>query len=234
MEGPIPSVAIASREFGEKASAKRHFPNSGKLSLMQEESHRDLTQTTLRILTIAILAAASFWIARPFVPATIWATMIVIATWPAMIRLQALFGGKRGWAVAAMTLALLLVFVIPASLAALTVIQNSGSAMEWIQSVRTEPLPPPPSWLESVPMVGDKLAGSWREATKGGPESLLARMAPYVGQMFNWFVATMGGLGMLIVQFLLTVLICAIFYSNGESVAGAVRRFGRRLGGERY
>jgi predicted PurR-regulated permease PerM len=185
------------------------------------------------VLSIATLAAASFWIARPFLPAAIWATMIVIATWPVMLRLQSILGGKRGLAVAAMTLALLLVFVVPASLAALTVFENSGTVMEWLHSVRTEPLPQPPSWLEGVPLVGDELAGTWREAIQGGPDSLVARIGPYLGQIFNWFVGTLGGLGMLVVQFLLTVLISAIIYANGESAARAVRRFGRRLGGAR-
>lgn len=200
---------------------------------MPEETPRDLTQTTLRVLSIGLLTAASFWIARPFLPATIWATMIVIATWPVMLRVQSILGGKRSLAVAAMTLTLLLVFVVPASLAAITVFQNSGIVMEWLHAFRTEPLPQPPSWMEGVPLVGEKVAGAWREAIQGGPDSLVARIAPYLGQIFNWFVGTLGGLGMLVVQFLLTVLISGIIYANGESAARAVKRFGRRMGGTR-
>ena len=50
---------------------------------------RDLAQMTLGILFIAGLIAASFWILRPFLPAIIWATMVVVATWPVMRALQA-------------------------------------------------------------------------------------------------------------------------------------------------
>ena len=47
------------------------------------------------------LIAASFWIMRPFIPALIWSTMIVVATWSPMVRTQealwgtALAGGSR-------------------------------------------------------------------------------------------------------------------------------------------
>jgi predicted PurR-regulated permease PerM len=198
---------------------------------MSDAPHRDLTQTTLRVLFISILIGTSFWIARPFLPAIIWATMIVIATWPVMIRLQKVMGGKRGRAVAAMSVALLLVFVVPFSLAAITVYENSGAAVEWLNSLRSQPLPQPPSWVEGVPMVGSKAAGAWREAAEGGPEGLVARVAPYVGQIFNWFVGTLGGLGVLIIQFLVTVLICAILYSRGEGVSRVIRLFGRRMAG---
>ena len=49
------------------------------------ENKRDLTRTTLAVLFIAALILASFWIIRPFLPAVIWAAMIVIATWPIML-----------------------------------------------------------------------------------------------------------------------------------------------------
>ena len=47
------------------------------------------------------LIAACFWIVRPFLGATIWATMIVVATWPSMLSLQARLGNRRAAAVAA-------------------------------------------------------------------------------------------------------------------------------------
>ena len=60
---------------------------------------RDLTRITLGVLFIGVLMAASFWILRPFLLALIWATMIVVATWPIMLRFQGWFAGKRWLAV---------------------------------------------------------------------------------------------------------------------------------------
>jgi predicted PurR-regulated permease PerM len=49
----------------------------------------------------------------------------------------------------------------------------------------------------------------------------------------SWFVGQAGGIGLMIAQFLLTVIIAAILYSGGETTADAVRRFARRLAGQR-
>jgi predicted PurR-regulated permease PerM len=49
----------------------------------------------------------------------------------------------------------------------------------------------------------------------------------------SWFIEAMGGLGSVLVQFLLTVAILAIMYARGESAAMTARRFGARLAGRR-
>ena len=55
---------------------------------------RDLTRTTLSVLFIGMLIAANYWILKSFLPSFVWAVMIVVATWPLMLRLQALAGGQ--------------------------------------------------------------------------------------------------------------------------------------------
>ena len=92
---------------------------------------RDLAQMTLGILFIAGLIAASFWILRPFLPAIIWATMVVVATWPVMRALQARLWGRRSLAVAVMTLMLLLVLIVPLSLAIATLVDNADRIVDW-------------------------------------------------------------------------------------------------------
>jgi predicted PurR-regulated permease PerM len=46
----------------------------------------------LGVLFIVTLIIASFWIIRPFLVPLIWAAMIVIATWPLMLRIEGAFG----------------------------------------------------------------------------------------------------------------------------------------------
>ena len=49
----------------------------------------------------------------------------------------------------------------------------------------------------------------------------------------KWILGQAGSLGGMLVQFLLIVILSAIMYSSGEGAARSVRRFGRRLAGER-
>ena len=60
------------------------------------QAHSELTRTTLAVLFVGGLIAASFWILWPFLPAIIWATTLVVATWPIMLHVQLRLWHKRG------------------------------------------------------------------------------------------------------------------------------------------
>ncbi len=192
----------------------------------------DISRILLSVLFIGVLIAACFWIMRPFLLALIWATTIVIATWPIMIRLQGWLGGRRPLAVAGMTFGLLAVFLVPFALTVLTIIDNADQIAGWVKGLATNPLPPPPDWVGNLPLVGSKLSKAWQEITAAGAGGVRARLAPYAGDIVRWFIDKAGTLGAMFVQFLLTVIIAAVLYSGGETAARGVRSFARRLAGE--
>ena len=66
-----------------------------------------------------------------------------------------------------------------------------------------------------IPVLGPKLETSWQH-TVAGPEGLSERLAPYARQVLRWFLSQAGSIGVIAIQFLLTVIIAAIFYSKGE------------------
>src|SRR5438552_16313587 len=99
------------------------------------QAQRELTRTLLGVIFLGALIVASFWILRPFLAALIWATMIVVATWPVMLWFQARLWKRRSLAVAVMTLILLLVFVVPLTLAIGTVVLNDNEIIARLQSI---------------------------------------------------------------------------------------------------
>ena len=105
-----------------------------------------LTRTTIAVLFIGILIAASFWVLKPFLSSLIWATMIVVSTWPLMLRVQGWLRGKRSLAVVAMTLTLLLVFVLPFSFAVGSIVNNADEISGWVKSLSKVTLQQPPQW----------------------------------------------------------------------------------------
>jgi len=193
----------------------------------------DLARTTLSVLFIGGLILGSLWILRPFLGATIWATMIVVASWPALLWLQARLWGRRWLATTLMTSVLLLVFVVPLSLAIVTIVVESDRIVGWFRALSGAQLPPPPAFIRELPLIGPKAVEAWEQAVVTGPEGLAARLAPYANDIVKWFVAEVGGVGFLIVQFLVTVILAALMYAGGETAAATVRRFGLRLAGER-
>src|SRR5450755_3235713 len=119
------------------------------------ENRPDLTRTTLAVLFIGGMLTTCFYILGPFLAAIVWAATLVIATFPLMLRVQRAIGGRRAIAVTAMTVMLLLVFVVPFWFAIGTIVRNAGTLGEWGRGLATFKVPPPPDWLEHLPMVGD-------------------------------------------------------------------------------
>ena len=195
------------------------------------DTSRDLTRVMLQVLFIAALIIGSFWILQPFLLASLWALTIVVATWPVMLFVQRRLWQRRGLAVAVMTLALLMVLLVPLALATIAIIQNADRLVGWARFLPAFSLPPPPAWIGRVPMVGAKLTAQWEQVSAVGPGGVSEYLAPYAKTLVGWFAAQVGSGGILLVQFLLTVIIAAIMYSGGESAAVGVRRFARRLGG---
>ena len=76
---------------------------------MEATRSPDVTRTLLQVIAILVMIAACGWILSPFLLAGAWATTIVVATWSLLLRVQAVCGGRRGPAVAVMSLGLLLV-----------------------------------------------------------------------------------------------------------------------------
>ena len=191
----------------------------------------DLTRIMLAVMAIGGLIAASFWVLRPFMLAVVWATMIVVASWPLFRRVEARLWGKRGLAVALMTVIMLAALVVPLTLAVVTLIDRSDEMLAWSKEVSTRSLPPPPAWVSGLPLVGRKLGGEWQKLSEGGAGAIHARLEPYTRDVARWLIVQAGTLGGLFLQLLLTVGACAILYAQGETAAAGVLAFARRLAG---
>lgn len=200
---------------------------------MQPPARPDLPRTVLLVLIIGVLIVGSAWTLLPFLSALIWATTIVVPTWPLLQGLQRRTGGRRSVATAAMTLVVLAVFVVPFGLAVSVLLQT---ATEWAALVRAaaqDGLPAPPAWLASIPLVGVRLAARWAELYAGGPEAVADALRPFVRSTASWAMSISGGFTLVAVHFVLTVILVAILYSNGEAATRGLIMFGRRLGGAR-
>ena len=72
---------------------------------MKSEASSDITRIVLLVLVISALLVGSAWTLLPFPDAMIWATTLAIATWPVLLRLEGLTGGRRPLAAAIMMIA---------------------------------------------------------------------------------------------------------------------------------
>lgn len=197
------------------------------------DSRVDLAQRTLGVLSIGGLIIATVWILYPFLGATIWATMVVVATWPLLLRAQARLWNRRSLAVLAMVLVLLLLFVLPLTLAISTIAANAQEVVERLRALISKGPPRLPDWIAHLPLIGPRVTVAWNDLVASGLTGLQERFAPYAKPVTAWLFAQAGVVGALTLQFLLTVVIAGVMYAYGERGAAQALRFGRRLGGRR-
>jgi predicted PurR-regulated permease PerM len=195
------------------------------------EIQRDIPRGVLQVLFIVTLIGTSLWILRPFLGAIVWAATIVVATWPLMTSVQEWLWGKRALAVALMTILLLCVLVVPLTFAIGTIVSNVDEIAAWVKALASIKTPAPPEWLASLPFVGARAVELWQRVAAVGIQEVTARAAPYAAIVLAWFVAQVGNIGVLLVEFLLTVILAAAMYANGELATRRLLRFGRRLAG---
>jgi predicted PurR-regulated permease PerM len=192
----------------------------------------DITRIVLMVLFIAILLAGSFWTLLPFLGGLIWAATVVIATWPLLLKLRKKFG-KPWLAVTVMTTLTLLAVILPFGFAVSTVLDLAQRGPEVLGDVFTRGLGPAPEWLGKIPVAGQQLLDKWNEISAGGRDGLIEAARPYAGAAAQWAISVTGGIGIVAINILLTIILVAILYSQGEIAARGALAFGYRLGGER-
>jgi predicted PurR-regulated permease PerM len=198
---------------------------------METSVTKDLTRTTFAVLLIGVLIFSCFWILRPFLPALIWASMIVVSTWPLLLSVQTRLGNRRAPAVAVMTFTMLLIFVIPFSLAIGTIVEQGAQLKGWIGALHNFSFPPAPAWLIKIPLAGSQLTGTWQQLASLPPEELGGRLTPYLGKAVSLFLTQAGSFGVMFVTILLTLILSGFLYANGESAANSVLKLARRIAG---
>lgn len=137
---------------------------------------RDIPQILLSVLFLALIIISCLWVVQPFILSFAWAGTVVIATWPVLLRLQRVLFGKRLLAVLAMTLLLFLLFVIPIALLVNSLVDNSVPLIKLISSGNVTL--PDFAWLNSVPLVGNKLYSAWHGLLDMGGSAIMVRFVP--------------------------------------------------------
>lgn len=194
---------------------------------------RDLAQTLLSVTLTCGLLLASLWVLSPFLLALTWATMIVVASWPLMLRLEKRLWGRRSLAVLALIGILLLALFLPFMAAITTLLDHSDQLIALVSNVEGMKVPSAPAWLAGLPLAGPRLAELWGQFAELGAQGLAAKVVPHLGSLSKWFAARIGGLGLILLQILLAIVLAAILYMNGEATAATLRRFAHKLGGKR-
>ena len=193
----------------------------------------DIARILFVIVILSALTIGSLYILRPFIPGLIWATTIVVATWPVMLAVQRRVGNRRWIATTVMLIMLLLVIALPLYEAISTLALHASDIMGTIKVLPSYALPPPPSWVGEIPLAGQRVAHEWQTLSDAGPGGLLAKLEPYLTIVARWMLGHAAAVGVFVIHMFVTIIIAGILYSQGEAAGRFVTRFATRLAAQR-
>ncbi|OYZ94684.1 MAG: hypothetical protein B7Y01_00740, partial [Xanthobacter sp. 17-67-6] len=103
--------------------------------------------------------------------------------------------------------------------------QNTNEISAAIKQLSQLRMPTAPDWLAALPLVGERIRVFWETTVAAGSAELWPHVQPYAGQVARWLLAQVGGVGFLLAQGLLIVVMAALMYAQGEVAAAGVLRF---------
>jgi predicted PurR-regulated permease PerM len=181
--------------------------------------HRDYVSRALdvsiHIGLLILLTAACFLILRPFIPLIAWGIIIAVAAYPSYSRLTKLLGGRSGLAAVISTLVLLAIVIIPSVLLAGSVVDGLHSLGTRLRE-GTPIIPPPPAQIESWPVIGVPLRDLWALASNN-LSAALRTFAPQIKEFIPGLLVASAGIGMAVLQWLLSVLAAGALLANAKS-----------------
>ena len=183
--------------------------------------------TRQRYVTFVILLLTA-WVARGFLLPLAWAAVLAIAEWPLYRRALGRYPKRGGLLSVGFSLATALLVILPISLVAVTVAQESQTAIGWVQQVQHNGLPEP-SWLGNLPLVRPRANQFWREHV-GSPQaasSLLGGLS--ASSLLSWTQSIGGQFAHATLLFLITLVALSALLARGHSLSGQAGEVAHRM-----
>jgi predicted PurR-regulated permease PerM len=193
---------------------------------------RSKLEQNLSVGLLVLLLTGCLLVLWPFGSALLWASVLSFSLWPLYSRLLKLLGGRRTLTAALLSVALILIVLLPFGVVTVKLADNvtelKAATQRWLEAGP----PAPPAWLAKVPLVGRTATEQWRAlaADTGTLREQAKRLVEPVGA---WLLATGLKLGVGLLQMALSLLITFFFLRNGPAVARQLTRGIERISGER-
>ena len=191
---------------------------------------RRALEVTIHVGLLALLAAACLKILLPFIPLIAWGIIIAIAINPAHRKLKSFLGGRGTLAAVLCSLLLLSVLIVPVALLTGTVIDGMQELVAHIKD-GTLGVPPPPEHVGTWPIIGQPVLRAWTMASTN-LTGLLQSFAPQIKAIVPGLLAASAGIGLTVLQFVLSIIVAGVLLANAAGCAKATRSLANRLFGD--
>lgn len=186
-------------------------------------------EAVIRIGIVVLLALWSFQIFSPFLGPVVWGIIIAIAMYRSFSRLEGALGGRSGLAATLFALLAIAVLITPTIFLSESLLESAQGLSQNLESGAVT-IPPPPERVADLPLVGEQLYGTWKQASRN-LEAVLDDFQPQIRAFSAWLLKRAVGAGVDILLFALSIMIGAAFLANAEAGERMARAIAARLAG---
>ena len=177
-----------------------------------------------------LLVVGCFLVLQPFITALLFAVVIVVSTWPLYLRLREALRQRSTLAALVMSLLFAAIVITPVVLLAVGLAKNTPELVNTVKEWLAAGPSGPPSWLKTLPVVGNQIDAYWHRLTESREE-----MATFLKQFLEpaqRLLLAMGkGLGQGLLQLSLAVFVAFFLYRDGDALREAARGTLERVAG---
>lgn len=189
-------------------------------------------ERNLGLILLALLLLGCLLVMRPFMSALLWAVVLSFSTWPVYRRVLGVLGGRPTPAAMLMTLAIVLVLLVPFLVIGFTLADSvkdlTVATRKWFEGGP----PAPPTWLGNIPWLGDQAVVAWKSVA-GDSGRLLKGLNRLVEPVSAGLVNFGAMVGAGLFQLALSILVSFFLFRDGELFARTVQSGVARIAGDR-
>ncbi|MEA3302660.1 MAG: AI-2E family transporter [Pseudomonadota bacterium] len=190
-----------------------------------------MLDATIRISMVLLLAYWCLKIISPFIFPIMWAIIIAVAIYPLYVKLVAAMGGRKKMAAALFAIAALALLIVPTIKLSASMI-DTGQALSAAWESGTLKIPPPAEGVAEWPLIGEKLHKYWTLASVN-LEAALKQIAPHLKTAGGWLFSAFGNAGIGVLQFIISILIAAVFLAGTQAAHRSTLAISSRIAGDR-
>ncbi len=190
----------------------------------------NMVESAIRIGLVFVLFMFTYDIIKPFILPVIWGAIIAVALMPITLKLQRMYGGRRGLAATTIALLGIALLVVPLIMVSASIFDGATHALEVLQSGEVK-IPGPKASVADWPIVGDKLYSVWTLFATNIEQAIQTFM-PQIKSTLTSLLGMVGGaLGSVLLS-ILSLAIAAGFMTYSESLSSGLTTLAIRTAGD--
>jgi len=200
-------------------------------SLSKQEIVSVAMEIMIKFFLVGTILYFSFMILKPFIVLVLWAIIIAVALYPLVCNIEKKYKIKRSLILSVITIGAITALVVPTYMLSNSAYHSSQSFVAQVKDGTLE-IPAPSEKIKTWPIVGKKLY-TFADTVSKNMEGTLLKYQKEIKTVVAKVASVAGSAIGTVLQFIISLLIAAMFLSKSEGSIAVYQAISKRLIGQK-